>query len=102
MAKATTKKITKAFMIRDAQAELGADAAPIAIQAHIQSKFNKTIPTTTISNYKSVFKNKGNKGGKRGRKRSDPGLRIDDIETVTVLVRRLGADQVKRLVEAIG
>lgn len=99
MAKATTKKITKAFMIRDAQAELGADAAPIAIQAHIQSKFNKTIPTTTISNYKSVFKKKGGKGGK---KRGDKGLRIDDIETVTVLVRRLGADQVKRLVEAIG
>lgn len=100
MAKSATKKITKAFMIRDAQGELGEGAAPLAIQAHIQSKFNKTIPTSTISNYKSVFKRKGS--SKNGRKRgSDGGLKIDDIEAVTGLVRRLGAAQVKRLVEAV-
>ena len=99
MAKSATKKITKAFMIRDAQAELGDDAAPLAIQEFIQSKFNKTIPTTTISNYKSVFKKKA--GGKSGKKRGGKGLQIDDIETVTGLVRRLGAAQVKRLVAAI-
>jgi hypothetical protein len=93
------KKPTQADMIRAAMAELGDDAKPLAMQAFVQSKYGKTIPATTISNYKSVMKKKAAQGG--GRKRGD-GIKIDDIETVTGLVRRLGAAQVKRLIEVIG
>jgi hypothetical protein len=100
------EKVTQVDMVKDALQELGGNAKPLAIQEHIKSKFNKELSTTLISNYKSVMKRKA--GGKHsaatgnGRRRGRPprasGIHVEDLETVQALVRRLGAENVRRLV----
>jgi hypothetical protein len=101
------KTMTQTGMVRAALEELGADAKPLAIQEHIKTKFNKELPTSIISNYKSVMKRKGagNGAAGRGRRPGRPprggGLQIADLEAVRALVRRLGADNVRRLVDVV-
>ena len=107
MAKAKTESagettLSQADMVRAAVDELGMDAKPRAIQEHIRTKFNKTLPTTTISNYKSVMKRRGEGGGTNGRRRRGEGnIRIDDLEAVRGLFSRLGAEHVRRLVDVL-
>jgi hypothetical protein len=95
-------KMSQKAMVQTALSELGAGAKPQPIQEFIKSKFNTDLAANVISNYKSVLKREGGKGGKsaggakRGRK---PGAQFSDLEAVRGLVTRLGADQVKKLVE---
>jgi hypothetical protein len=84
-------------MVQDAMEAIGNDAKPLAMQTHIKSKFGTELPANIISNYKSQIKKKN--GGGRGRK---AGLQVEDFETIRNLVRRLGADQVKRIVAVVG
>jgi hypothetical protein len=88
-------------MVRDAMNVLGSDAKPLAMQAHIKQKFDKVLPTQIISNYKfQVRKQAGAKT--RGRRPATAGgLKIEDFEAVRGLVTRLGADQVKRIVDVV-
>lgn len=100
------KSVSQVDMVKKALEELGADAKPLAIQESIKSNFGKELPTTIISNYKSVLKRKGggSSGSGRGRPRGSGGggsIQIDDLETVRGLVSRLGADHVKRLVDVL-
>ncbi|HJZ54995.1 MAG TPA: hypothetical protein VKE74_08545 [Gemmataceae bacterium] len=98
------EKMTQVDMVKAALDELGAGAKPLAIQEYVKSKFNKDLSTTLISNYKSVMKRKaaGGHGTGNGRRRGRParsgGIHVEDLETVRGLVRKLGADQVRRLV----
>jgi hypothetical protein len=86
-------------MVRAALEEIG-DAKPQEMQAHIKSKFGVELPPNIISNYKSQIKRKTGMGGPgRGRR---AGLQVEDFETIRGLVRRLGSEQVKRLVEVVG
>lgn len=95
------EKITQKEMVRTALQEKGWDAGPQELHGVIKEKFNTDLPANVISNYKSILKREGGKGGggKRGRK---AGLAFEDLETVCGLVDRLGADQVKKLVDMAG
>jgi hypothetical protein len=86
-------------MVRRAMEEIGADAKPLAMQTHIKNKYGAELPANIISNYKSQIKRKNGSVSGRGRK---AGLQVEDFETVRNLVRRLGAEQVKRIVSVVG
>jgi hypothetical protein len=85
-------------MVHAAIQEKGWGAGPTELAAVIKEKFNVELANNIISNYKSVLKREGGKtaGAKRGRK---PGAQFSDLEAVRGLVDRLGAEQVKKLVE---
>jgi hypothetical protein len=86
-------------MVRTAMEDIGNDAKPLAMQAHIKGKFGTELPANIISNYKSQIKRKaGVSGSGRGRR---AGLQVEDFETIRNLVDRLGADQVRRMVEVV-
>jgi hypothetical protein len=68
----------------------------------IKEKFNTELPNNVISNYKSVLKREGGKGGSGKRGRKAAGLQFSDLEEVRGLVNRLGAEQVKKLVDMAG
>jgi hypothetical protein len=92
-------KVSQKTMVETALNEKGWDAGPQELQPAIKEKFGVELPANVISNYKSVLKRGGGKatgGGKRGRK---PGAQFSDLEAVRGLVTRLGAEQVKRLVD---
>ena len=91
-------KVTQKAMVQAALDAKGSDAGPSELQAAIKEKFNVELPNNVISNYKSVIKREGGKtpAGKRGRK---AGPEFADLQAVRGLVTKLGADQVKKLVE---
>ena len=92
------KKVSQMGMVRAALEEIG-DAKPQEMQVHIKSKFGVELPPNIISNYKSQIKRKIGMGGPgRGRR---AGLQVEDFETIRGLVKRLGSEQVKRLVEVV-
>lgn len=101
---ASGAKVTQKEMVRLALEEKGWDAGPQELQVVIKTKFDYDMPVNYISNYKSQLKKESGKGGKsmkgpgRGRKLGG-GPQFSDLETVRGLVDRLGADQVKKLVE---
>lgn len=91
------EKVTQKGMVLAALQEKGWDAGPRELQEAIKSRFDYNMPVNYISNYKSQLKKENGKGGgRRGRK---GGPQFSDLETVRGLVDRLGADQVRKLVE---
>ncbi len=89
-------KVTQKAMVQAALEEKGWKAAPLELQAVIKDKYEVELATNIISNYKSVIKREGGKGAKRGRR---AGVQFADLEAVQGLVTRLGADQVKKLID---
>jgi hypothetical protein len=95
-------KVTQKAMVQAALQEKGWDAGPQELQAVILEKFKVEMPANYISNYKSQLKGAAGKGGasagggRRGRK---AGAQFSDLEAVRGLVTRLGADEVKELVD---
>ena len=98
-AKADTgeKKPSQRKMVQAALQELGMDAKPQDLQGVIMTKFNVDLPPNIISNYKSQIK----RAAGVGTGRQDGSFHIEDFEAVRSLVRKLGADQVKRLVDVL-
>ena len=93
-------KVTQKAMVQAALDVKGWDAGPSELQAFIQEKFSVELANNIISNYKSVLKREGGGGGKGGARRGrKPGAQFEDLEAVRGLVTRLGADQVKKLVD---
>lgn len=102
-----------AEMVRSALAELGSNAKPTPIQEFIKSKFNKEVSKIIISNYKSTMKKKGKLGKRRGRppgggkkapmaaSAGGKGIQLEDLAAVRGLVGRLGANQVRQLVDVL-
>jgi len=98
------KKPSMMSMVRESLQDLGGNPSPLEIQGHIKTKYNREVPTQIISNYKSVIRSKGGAGGtgrRRGRPPGGGGLRVEHFEAIRTLVRQLGADQVKRLVDVV-
>jgi hypothetical protein len=90
-------KVTQKKMVEAALEEKGWEAGPQELQPFIKDTFGVELPANVISNYKSVLKRGGQTtGGKRGRKSS---AQFSDLEAVRGLVTRLGAEQVKKLVD---
>jgi len=96
--KSEAGQVTQKAMVQAAINSLGWDAKPQPMQEFIKKEFNKDLAANIISNYKSVLKREGGKstGAKRGRK---GGAQFADLEAVRGLVSRLGAEQVKKLVD---
>jgi len=92
------KKISQRAMVQAALDELGMEAKPQELQAAIKTKFNRDLSPQLISTLKSQIKKKSGLGGSRGGK---GGLRVEDLAAVRVLVSRLGAAQVKQLVDVL-
>ena len=105
-----------ADMVRAALQELGANAKPTPIHEYIKAKFDKDVSKIIISNYKSTMKKKGKLGKRRGRppgsgKKPDAapvkasaggkGIQLEDLAAVRGLVGRLGANQVRQLVDVL-
>ena len=92
-------------MVREALAAKGADAAQADLIAHIKEQHGVELPSQVVSNYKSNLKREANGGAKlgtnRGRKpgRRPGGVQFADLQAVQNMVSRIGADQVKKLVE---
>lgn len=99
-----TGKVTQRAMVEEALDAKGMDAGPTELGEVIKAKHGVELPNNVISNYKSNIKKdaaggkpaKATAGAKRGRK---AGPQFTDLEAVRGLVSRLGADQVKKLVE---
>ncbi|HUR54151.1 MAG TPA: hypothetical protein VMZ71_08470 [Gemmataceae bacterium] len=102
--------VNKMGMVREALEALGYDAKPAKIDEYIKEKHNYEVPKAIISSYKSLLKNKKGKGGGGGAKRGPKpraagggaGIQLADLATVRGLVSRLGAAQVKQLVDVLG
>lgn len=102
-------------MVRTSLDELGWDAKPTALQEHIKAKYDKEISKIIISNYKSTMsKKKGSGSGKKRRGRptgstkavaapssGGKGIHLEDFATIHKLVSRLGARQVRELVDVL-
>ena len=103
--KSAEGEIIQAALVREALGALGGSAKPAAIDEYIREKHNRVVPRPIISSYKSMEKNKRNKGGgaKRGRKAAagSGGIMLEDLAAVRGLVSRLGAAQVKQLVDVL-
>jgi hypothetical protein len=106
MAKGKGSGVNKSALVREALDALGMGAKPVEIDAYIKEKHNVEVSKAIISSYKSSYKSKSGKvgRGKPGRKPGGGagGIQIEDLATVRGLVSRLGAAQVKELVDVLG
>lgn len=101
--------VSQMSLVRDALEALGYDAKPADIDAHIkENNSGREVPKAIISSYKSLLKNKKNKGGAKGKPGRKPGggasaggIQVEDLAAVRGLVSRLGAEQVKQLVDVL-
>ncbi len=87
-------KLSQMQMVRLALQACGMDAKPQDIHKYILEQFREDLPTNLISNYKSQIRRQSGTGGRRN-------LPIEDLESIRTLVRRLGAEQLKRLVDVL-
>lgn len=106
---ADAKPPSKMGMVREGLRELGGNPTPQELQDHIRTKYDREIPANIISNYKSQIRGKeGTAGGsgsgrRRGRppRAAAPLLQVEHFEAIRQLVRQLGAEQVKRLIDVV-
>ena len=122
------KGVTKIEAVRQALAELGSDATRPQIQEFVKDRFGIQMSTDHISNCKSEIRSKSPQASKAksaAKKLAAPkaaakqpsakppaithtprattaGISLPDIEAVQGLVRRVGADQLRALVDLLG
>ena len=103
-------ELSKMGMVREALEALGYDAQPDEIDTFIKEKHNRDVAKAIISSYKSSIKNSrkptgakpGRKPGVAGGGGAAGGIQLEDLAAVRGLVSRLGASQVKQLVDVLG
>jgi hypothetical protein len=97
------KKVSQRAMVQAALDHCGSDAKPSEMKDFILEKYNTDLAPNIISNYKSQIKREGQlPGGSSGRTRRGGSLNVEDCKVVRDLVLRLGAQQVKELVDVVG
>jgi hypothetical protein len=97
------KKVSQKKMVQAALDHCGPDAKPGEMGSYIMETFKTDLAPNIISNYKSQIKREGSlPGASAGRTRKSGSLQIEDFETVRNLVERLGATQVKKIVDVVG
>jgi hypothetical protein len=105
--------LTKMEAMRRSLGELGLDAKPLQLKAHLKSKYGINMDTSVISSYKGTLKNKmGKRGPGRPKKArqtagssangSSGSLSVADIQAVKAVVSKLGPDTVRELVDVLG
>jgi hypothetical protein len=98
--------------VRQALAELGNDAKPVAIQEYLK-KAGIDMSTNMVSNYKThILKKSGKRRKRRGRKlvvakaAAAPAPRnsigMADLQQIKALTDRIGADKVRELATLLG
>jgi hypothetical protein len=98
------KKVSQKKMVQSALDHCGSDAKPGEMGDYIKATFNVELAPNIISNYKSQIKREGSlpaAGGTRVRKAGGMDV-VHDLMTLRGLVDRLGAAQVKQLVDVVG
>ena len=104
------RKVNVSEAVRNYIKEHG-DEGPMAVAEAVSKQVGKKISPTYVSNIKSMMKKKG-RGKKRGRK---PGMQkqlvrgvaangsvdLITLEAVKEIVRRVGAENVKRLIDIL-
>jgi hypothetical protein len=121
-------KLTKMDAVKQAQAKLGKDAKPLAIQKYVKDELGIDISTAVVSAYKKEIAKKAKKGQAgakpKGRAKAAPvasaaaretapkppaatkpaaesgGVPLKDILAVKELVERLGAGPLHTLIDA--
>jgi hypothetical protein len=111
-----TNRISKMEAVRRAMAELGIDATRTAIQKFVKDRFSTDMSVDVISTYKADITRRTTKAKRaapadpsRALKttsapKTDPnpgGIGLADIEAVKALVRRLGASNLKKLIDVL-
>jgi hypothetical protein len=97
------KKVSQRAMVQAALDHCGSDAKPSEMKDFIMEKFSTDLAPNIISNYKSQIKREGHlPGASSGRSRKGGSLNVEDCKVVRDLVLRLGAQQVKQLVDVVG
>ncbi|HEY1191231.1 MAG TPA: hypothetical protein VGE74_26590 [Gemmata sp.] len=92
-----TDKVSQKQMVREAIGTNGWTASPLELKEAIQTKHGVELPNNVISNYKSVIKKESGMSG--AVPTAGAGLNLGDLEAMRNLVKRLGAEQVKKLAE---
>ncbi len=99
------KKPSQRAMVQAALEKCGWDSKPGELQKFIMDTFTVELAPNIISNYKSQIKRDGQTSASPApRARSTGsvgGLQVNDVTTLRSLVSRLGAHQVKELVDAV-
>jgi hypothetical protein len=104
------RKVNVSEAVRNYMKEHG-DEGPMAVAEAVSKQVGKKISPTYVSNIKSMMKKKGS-GKKRGRK---PGMKrqlasgvaangsvdLITLEAVKEIVRRVGAENAKRLIDIL-
>ncbi|MBI1916883.1 MAG: hypothetical protein HYS12_19420 [Planctomycetes bacterium] len=120
---APKKRMTKMEAVRRAMRELGKDAQPSKMQGFIKERFGIDMTPNHISACKGeIRRKKAGKAKSAGKKTPSPkppakgkgtaqapasraagtaALSIPDIEAIKTLVRRVGADQLRALVDLL-
>jgi hypothetical protein len=108
------ESISKMSAVRQAISDLGKHASPAAIQDFVKSRFQLSMTTGHISNYKStILKGKGKRRG-RPKSASGPrgkpapasrdrnvGVKVQEILSLRAMVGRVGADDLKALIDLV-
>lgn len=98
------KKPSQKKMVQAALDHYGFDAKPGDMGAFIKEQFDVELAPNIISNYKSQIKREGqstSSGTGRTRKVGNMEV-VNDLKVLRGLVARLGAAQVKELVDVVG
>jgi hypothetical protein len=98
------KKVSQKKMVQAALDHCGPDAKPGEMGGYIKEAFGTDLAPNIISNYKSQIKREGHMpgpGGGRTRKGGSMEV-VQDLKVLRNLVQRLGAQQVKELVDVVG
>ena len=95
--------------------EAKGDVGPGELQAYISETYGKELPINIISSYKSQIKSKlglGRKNKRRGRAAAvasvpraaaaSKTVNLDELEAVTALVRKMGAEKLISLANLVG
>lgn len=96
------KKVSQKKMVQAALSHCGADAKPGAMGDYIKQTFGTTLAPNIISNYKSQIKREGGLTGSSRTRRGGGSEVLQDLKVLRSLIDRLGAQQVKELVDVVG
>jgi hypothetical protein len=116
--------MTKMEGVRRALAELGKDAKPLRIRDHLKQRFNIDISPDVVSTYKKELARRAAKAKGTAKPKGKPaapeaaagakplptaapkaqagkGISLGDIQAVKALVGRVGAEQLRSLVDLL-
>ncbi len=117
-----TSGMTKFDAVKEALADLGPDAKPLAIQDYVKKHFNIDISTVVVSAYKKELKVKGQLPAKKPAPQTQAkpgttlakqapakaatttaknGITLEDLQAIKGLIGRVGSDGLRTLIDLL-